>query len=65
MGLSHGRSQNDLLKRRCLELNISTEHFTFSINNSNNKKYTLEEVFKENSEYTNMARMKQKILDNN
>ena len=65
MGLSHGRSQNDLLKRRCSELNISTEHFTFSINNSNNKKYTLEEVFKENSEYTNMARMKQKILDNN
>ena len=46
-------------------MNISTEHFTFSINNSNNKKYTLEEVFKENSEYTNMTRMKQKILDNN
>lgn len=63
IGLSHGRSQNDLLKKRCSELEISTEHFTFS-NTPSNKKYTLEEIFKENSEYTNMTRMKTKILDN-
>lgn len=63
IGLSHGRSQNDLLKKRCSELKISTEHFTFS-NNSSNKRYTLEEIFKENSEYTNMTRIKSKILDN-
>ena len=45
MGMTHGRSQNDIVKKRCKELNISTEHFTYSNSNfKQNRKYSLEEI---------------------
>ena len=45
-------------------MNISTNHFKHS-GGLSSKRYTLEEIFKENSEYTNLGRIKEKILANN
>lgn len=63
IGLSHGRSQNDILDKRISELNISTDHFKY-LGGKSQKVYTFEDIFKENSEYTNLGRIKEKILDN-
>ena len=64
MGLTHGRSQNDILDRRIKELNLSIEHFKYQ-GGTKQKSYSFEEIFKENSTYTNLGRIKEKILDNN
>lgn len=62
IGMSHGRSSSDIIKRRCNELNISCDHFTKRKVNNGTAKYTLEEILVENSKYTNTSRLKERII---
>lgn len=59
--MSHGRSSNDIIKRRCKQLNISTEHFIISNNGS--KKTSLKEILIENSSYKNTSRLKERLIN--
>ena len=59
--MSHGRSSTDIIKRRCEQLNISTEHFKISFNK--NKKTSLEEILVENSTYKNTSRLKERLIN--
>lgn len=60
--MSHGRSSYDLFKKRCEELNISYDHFQ-SYGNQSHPKYSLEEILVENSQYKNLASLKNRILE--
>ena len=57
----NGRYAYDLIKKRCDELQISTNHFTRTHNDSR-AKYSLDEILVENSQYTNMTSLKNRIL---
>ena len=61
--MSHGRSSTDIIKRRCKQLNISTEHF-ITVGNSS-KKMPLEDVLVENSTYKNTSRLKERLINEN
>lgn len=61
IGMSHGRSSTDIIKRRCKQLNISTEHFT--IVNNGFKKTSLENILIENSTYKNTSRLKERLIN--
>lgn len=53
----------DQIKKRCSELNISTDHFsTTKAAHANTTKYTLEEILIENSTYANIARLKTRLI---
>lgn len=57
----------DQMKKRCKELNISTDHFGFkSSGNSNGGsiKYTDEEIFIKNSPIANNSSLKKRIINN-
>lgn len=59
-----GRYGPDQIKKRCVELNISTEHF--SSTNAARKastKYTLDEILVENSTYANISRLKSRLIN--
>lgn len=58
--MSHGRSSNDIIKRRCNQLDISTEHFCRS--NKSSTKYDLKDILVENSTYANISRLKERLL---
>lgn len=61
-----GGSSTDILKRRIRELNCSTEHFgTKSKIKSPNIRYPLEEILIENSNYTSIARLKNRLIKEN
>ena len=63
LGLStRGGSSTDALKRRIQELNCSTDHFNRS-KSGVYKKYTLEEILIENSDYANISRLKQRLIN--
>ena len=62
IGMSHGRSQNDIIKRRCNQLNISCEHFK-KVGNGTNPQFSLKEILIQNSTYTNNTRLKQRLLN--
>lgn len=62
IGMSHGRSQNDIIKRRCNQLNISCEHFK-KVGNGTNPQFSLKEILVQNSTYTNNTRLKQRLLN--
>lgn len=63
VGLSDkGRHGTDAIKRRCDELNLSTEHFGKS-GHSNSAKYTLEEILIKNSFYTNVNHLKIRLIN--
>ena len=58
-----GRYGPDQIKKRCAELNISTEHFS-STNAAHraSTKYTLDEILVENSTYANISRLKNRLI---
>ena len=64
IGMSHGRSSNDILKRRCAQLEISCDHFV-KTGNGTAPKYTLEEILVENSPYTDSTKLKNRLLKAN
>lgn len=49
------------LKRKLDNLNISISHFSF---NKSQKRYTHDEIFKENSNYASMTNIKKKLINN-
>ena len=51
----------DIIKRRCEELNISTEHFNRTGNN-NKVLYSLEEILVEKSTYQNNSKLKERLI---
>ena len=59
---TRGGSSTDILKRRIAELNCSTEHFGKQLQ-SVSAKYSLEEILVENSSYTNISRLKQRLIN--
>lgn len=61
--MSHGRSSVDIIKRRCEQLNISTEHFKKTSNGV--KKIPLEDILIENSTYKNTSRLKERLIKEN
>lgn len=63
IGMSHGRSSTDILKRRCSQLNISCEHFKKG-GNGTHPLYTLDEILIENSSYTNTNRLRIRLIEN-
>ena len=63
INMAHGRSSNDIIKRRCAELNISCDHFK-KTGNGANPQFSLEEILIENSTYTNNSRLKERLLSN-
>ena len=53
----------DIIKRRCQELNLSVSHFQLFGKNTNNKiKYKLQDILVKNSSYTNMTKLKERVL---
>lgn len=58
----NGRHPYDLIKKRCSELNISTDHF-YRTRPSEVKKYDLNEMLVENSTYTNLTRLKIRVIN--
>jgi hypothetical protein len=62
--MSHGSSSNNILKRRCKDLNISCEHF-HKTGNGSSPRYELEEILIENSPYTNNSKLAKRLLKNN
>ena len=63
LNMSHGRHSYDLLKQRCLELNISTSHFTTVF--IPNKKVELDSILVENSTYKNNRRLAKRLVSEN
>ena len=62
VGLSpNGRHGPTMIKERCNQLGLTTDHFERSSNS--NTRYTLDEILIENSTYLNIARLKKRILD--
>lgn len=59
---SQGRYAYDLIKRRIKELNIDTSHFV-KAGNQYSPKYSLDEILIEDSTYTNISRLKKRILE--
>ena len=60
--MSHGRSSNDIIKRRCELLNISCDHFRRG-GNGYSPKYSLEDILVENSTYTNNNRLRIRLIE--
>ena len=61
-----GGSSTDILKRRIKELDCPIAHFgTKKINKSNNTKYDLDEILIENSFYSNISRLKSRLIKEN
>lgn len=56
----NGRYPYDIIKRRCEELNISTDHFKGS--SFYNKKRELDDILVENSTYLNTSHLKERLL---
>ena len=63
IGMTHGRSSNDILKRRCKQLNISCEHFKRT-GNQYAPRYDLQEILVENSSYTNTNHLRIRLIKN-
>lgn len=61
-----GRYGSDQIKKRCAELNISTEHFSSVVPMLKAaQKYTLDEILVENSSYKNISRLKLRLISEN
>ena len=59
---TNGGSSVDVLKKRIQELNCSTEHFNRG-KSGVYKKYTLEEILIENSNYANISSLKKRLVN--
>ena len=64
IGMSHGRSSTDIIKRRCKALNISCEHF-IRVGNQYSPKYDLKDILIENSPYQNLSSLRDRLLKEN
>ena len=64
LGLTaHGGSSLDILKRRIQELNCSVAHFgSKAQTKAPNIKYSLDEILVENSSYSNISRLKLRLI---
>lgn len=62
---TNGGSSTDILKRRIKELNCSIEHFKAFGASSSNIKYKLDEILIENSSYSNISRLKIRLVKEN
>jgi len=67
IGLStEGGSSRDTLRRRISELNCDTSHFNpYKQSNQNRKKYLMEEILVENSNYDSISRLKTRLVNEN
>lgn len=61
LNMSHNRGSNDIIRRRCAELNISYEHFHRPMGGYNPKK-DLSEILIENSTYKSTSALKRRII---
>ena len=59
---TRGGSSTDILKRRIKELNLSTDHFGKMQKQSYSARYSLEEILVSNSSYTNITRLKARLI---
>lgn len=59
-GSKYGRYAYDLIKKRCEELNLSTDHFCRQT--SSFKRYELSDVLIENSPYINTNHLKNRLI---
>lgn len=59
---TNGRYASDLIKKRCAELNVSTEHFANNYSKSHST-YDLDDILIENSTYQNMTCLKNRIIN--
>ena len=57
----NGRYGSDLIKKRCKELNISTDHFSGNYK-CQFAKYDLSEILIKDSTYTNLTSLKNRII---
>lgn len=64
IGMAHGRSSTDIIKRRCKALNISCDHF-IKTGNQYSPRYNLKDILIENSNYQNLSSLKERILKEN
>lgn len=60
---TRGGSSSDVLKRRIKELNCSTQHFKGRTTSAT--RYTLEDILVENSKYTAISALKEKLIKAN
>lgn len=58
----NGRYAYDLVRKRCEELNISTDHFTKNRHNKYTKR-ELSEILVENSDYSNLTFLKERLIN--
>lgn len=58
-------SMAKIVKHRIIKENADISHFRKRNKNGGSPKYTLEEILVENSKYTNMGRLKRRILKSN
>ena len=59
-----GRYAPDMIKKYCLEHNISTNHFSKTkAAHISTTKYSLDEILVENSSYTNISRLKTRLIN--
>ena len=64
LGLSDkGSNGPNVIKRRCEEIGITTEHLTRKARHSNKAVYSLDEILVENSTYTAMHRLKIRLFN--
>lgn len=64
IGLSpFGKNGREQIKKRCAELNISTDHITGKSETAHNQKYSLDEILVENSSYQNKSRLKIRLIN--
>lgn len=58
----NGRYAYDLIKQRCKELGISTDHFKGNNGNGYHPKYSLDEILVKDSNYLNLSSLKNRLL---
>ena len=63
IGLStNGSNATNQIKKRCEELELSTDHFNSTANANNSVRQKLENILIENSTYANISRLKERLL---
>lgn len=58
--MCHGRHSYDLIKNRCVELDVDTSHFRTSHNKVT--KYKLDDILVENSKFTNNTKLSKRLI---
>jgi uncharacterized protein YlaI len=58
-------SMHKLVKNKIIDNNIEYSHFRISGNKGGQPKYSLDEILIKDSKYTNIARLKNRLINNN